>query len=55
MLFNGTIDFKGCVRVWLPYPDDLRRQSSIIFEWTIVYACDVCAATPDDYTLAGKR
>jgi hypothetical protein len=54
VLFNGVIDFTRWVRLWLPFPGSLDHRGTIAFEWTIAYACDVCAATPDDYTLAGK-
>ena len=55
VLFKGEIDFTRWVRLWLPFPAELERSDDVVFEWTISYSCDVCSASPDDYTLAGKE
>jgi hypothetical protein len=55
VLYNGVIDLTRWFRLSLPFPEDLDYEDPIHFEWTLVYACDVCPAMPDDYTLAGTE
>lgn len=53
VLYNGEIGLTRCMRLGLPFPDGLTYEGLVQFRWTIVYSCDVCPNTPDDYTLAG--
>jgi len=53
VLYNGEIELTRCMRLGLPFPDGLAYEGLVQFRWTIVYSCDVCPNTPDDYTLAG--
>lgn len=55
VLYNGVVDLTRWVRLQLPFPEDLDYSGKVQFEWTLVYACEVRAATPDDYTLAGTE
>jgi hypothetical protein len=55
VLYNGIIDFTRWVRLKIPFPDDLQYNGLVHFQWTFAYACGICEATPDDYTLAGKE
>jgi hypothetical protein len=53
VLYNGEIGLTRCMRLGLPFPEGLGYEGLVHFRWTIVYSCDVCPNTPDDYTLAG--
>ena len=53
VLYNGILDLTRWARLWLPFPNDLKYEGHVYFEWTFVYACGVRMETPDDYTLAG--
>ena len=53
VLYNGSIDFTRCVRLELPFPNNLNYNGYVDFEWTLAYACGICPATPDEYTFAG--
>ncbi len=53
VLYNGSIELTKTARLPLPFPEDLDFTGQVEFKWTIVYTCDVSAATPDDYTLGG--
>ena len=55
VLYNGVVELKSWVRLHLPFPEKLEYDGMVHFEWTLVYACDVCPAMPDDYTLAGTE
>ena len=53
VLYNGEIGLTRCIRLGLPFPQGLNYEGRVHFRWTIVYSCDVCPNTPDDYTLGG--